>query len=361
MRKRWTAILSLAALCVMIVLAGCTKSATPEELLNRALEASKELESYTFASEVKLNVELPESLLQEDPSTAMAAGFLSDITLSANGVYQEEPAKMEMTLDLKLGGDVGMTIRVPMIMEQDRMWVKVPNIPMLAGLIPQDMVGKYLELDFEELAAMDPQAEEVFSPEAMNVETQKQLGIDVMNVLMKHFDEEQYVEILNEEEAELPEDVEASDVLRLSVKQDQLEEAVNILVMDALPEIIDVLAKPEYAALLGDSFDAEEAKSELPTTDEEIQEGMDELKETLVINELSTLIALNEDGHTTYSDIQFDFAITQEGEEMLFNGSASSTMTNINGEPAFELEEPTEDNTVTISQLQEMFGAGMGF
>lgn len=361
MRKRWTAVVSLVTLSVMIVLAGCGKSAaTPEELLNRALQASMDLQSYEFTSEATLKMEFPDSLLQADPSAAMAAGFLSDISLSVSGAYQEQPLKTEMTMDLKLGGDVGMTIRVPMIVEEEKMWIKVPNIPMLAGLIPSDIVGKYIEFDFKELAEMDPTGAS-FSPDAMNVELQKQLGLDIMKVLLKHYDEGEYFEILKKDEITLPTDVNASDVLKFTLTQDQLQQAAKTLVEDALPELIDVLAKPEYAALLGDTFDAEEAKGELADSQEEVKEALEELKDTLVVNEVSSLLAMDKDGNTPYTDMKFDFAIKQDGEQMNFKGSVISTMTNFNGEPAFELEEPTADNTVTISQLEEMFGAGMGF
>ncbi|GIQ68956.1 hypothetical protein DUZ99_16270 [Xylanibacillus composti] len=361
MRKRWTAVLSLIALCVMVVLAGCTKSpATPEELFNKALKASTELKSYEFSSEATLKLEFPDSLMQADPATGMIAGFLGDITLSASGAYQEEPLKTEATMDLKLGGDVGMTIRVPVIMEQDKMWVKVPNIPMLAGIFPQDVVGKYIELDFEQLAEMDPQAG-AFNPDAFNVETQKQLGMDIMGVLLKHFDEEEYVEIVNVEEAGLPAGVDASDVLRISLTQDQFQQVAATLVEDALPELIDVLAKPEYAALLGETIDAEQAKKDLAESQDEIKAGLEELKEMLIINELSMLMALDKDGNTPYSNLRFDFAIQQDGEQMAFKGSMSSTMTNFNGTPAFELEEPTADNTLTIDQLDELINAEMAF
>ena len=62
-----------------------------------------------------------------------------------------------------LKGDMGMTFNIPMVMTAEKLYVKVPNIPFFP--IPENVVGKFLELDLKELAEQEGTE---WNPDAMD-------------------------------------------------------------------------------------------------------------------------------------------------------------------------------------------------
>lgn len=355
--KKWGMMLLVFLMACSLALAGCSKEETSAaDTLEKAVEASKDLKSYSFSGELQLNMNPSEEMLAADESLAMAASMLSNSKLVMSGVYQADPMMAEMTLEAQLSGDFAMNLSLPMVMTEQKMWIKVPNIPMLAGFIPEEMVGKFIELDYAELAEMS--GEEIPAT-TMDIQTQQALGMELLKVITDNTQEEEYFTNVSKKDAGLPEDVKAEDIVKFSLTNEDIDPFAKTLIKTILPQMLDVLAKPEYKDIMQmEASEIEELKADMEMTDAEIQEGIDELKKVISINDLSWTMALDKDHYPTYQKMVGDVKFTDEGQSMDFAVNLSMSMTDVNEDPAFTIGEPAADQIITMDELNELFYMG---
>ena len=121
----------------------------------------------------------PGDASQTDPTMTQFMSMLKDAQLNVTGVYQSEPMQTEMTLGIELKGDMGMTFNIPMVMTAEKLYVKVPNIPFFP--IPENVVGKFLELDLKELAEQEGTE---WNPDAMDAAKTQKLSNEVMDAVL---------------------------------------------------------------------------------------------------------------------------------------------------------------------------------
>lgn len=361
-KTMYTGLLAII-LVFSLVVAGCGKQLTVKETMAEALEASMNMKSYSFDSKVSLELNMPEALLAEDPSSAMMLTMLNQSELNIHGIMHQEPEmQAEVTLDIAIKGDMTMNISVPMVITTEKMWVKIPNIPMLAGLIPEELSGKFIELDYEQLNEMSG-SETAFDPGAMDLETQQKLSMEMYGVLTDHFEEETYFTVADAKNATLPDNVDAKQVITFSVDDSNLEPAIETLITKALPQLLDVMAKPEYAEMLQfNPEDIEQMKEDLKDSESTLQEDLAEVKENLKINEFTLTSALDKDSYMTYQKLLADITFEQDGESIQAALTADMTLSDINKDPEFKIGIPTGDQVVTMNQLMEYYGGmGLGF
>lgn len=338
---------------ILLIAAGCSKEeATVQESLIKALEASKTLDSYRYTSNVVLDITLPESAAEQDPISNMVMNAFKGLNLSMKGVVHQQPEpKTEMIMDITIPGDMSMNIQIPMLVQSDRAWVKIPNIPMF---VPETFAGKFIEVDFEELSELS--GTETGSS-MVDFQTQQNLGLEVLGVLNTHFAEGDYFQRIDLDEAGLSEEIDAEQVIQFSLTNENLNTALNTFFEKALPDILDIISKPEYAASMEIALeDLEAFKQELEQNRETLNDKIEEFQQMVSIEQLRFTMALDQNDYMIYQALQADVSINDEGETMQVKMDFSTTLSEVNENPSFELELPSEDEIMTLGELMQMFG-----
>ncbi|QCT00817.1 putative lipoprotein [Paenibacillus algicola] len=347
--------LMLAVLMVMtVVLAGCAKNEEPKAAMTKAAQQAMSMESYEMKSSFIIeDLQMNVGMVEDDPTMTQAMTMLKNAELTLSGVYQAEPQQTEMRMGINLKGDLAMTFNVDMVMTTDMLYVKVPNIPTMP--LPEDLVGKYLAIDLKELAE---EAGEEFDPAMLDTEKNQKFATEVMNALLSEYDQEKYFKEVAVKDANLPEGVEAKQVVQFFVTNDNIKEAIDTLVNQAAPKILDIAAKEEYRTLLGlTQEDIDIAKEELNNVDQgEFEEAMTEMQQYLKINNFNINTAVNKDDFPVYQDMAMNVEITEPetDESMKIAVKGSTQYSKINEPQTFVVGIPEGDNVVTLDELEQM-------
>ncbi|WP_172200128.1 hypothetical protein [Saccharibacillus qingshengii] len=345
-----------------LVLSGCGNNAaspaakaeaTPKALLKASVASAAAVTSYQMDSNFTMNeltVTVPPSSA-DTASVNQVVSMLKGAEFNMKTVYQGDPMQAEMNLEVKLKGDMEMTIKLPIVMTKEKMYVKVPNIAILP--LPQDIVGKFIELDLKELAA--EQGTE-FNDAMLDPKNSQKLSADLSAAVLDSFDEGKYFKKIAPGDAGLPEGVKAEDVVRFEVTNDNVKDAITTLVNVALPKVIETLDTPEYREMLGmTEQDLKDAKSELSTTDnEQMNKDLEEMKKYLTVNTFQIDTALNADKFPIHQkmtmDVNFQDPESETSGKVSLTGS--STYSKVNEKQTFEVGIPTD--TITMDELENM-------
>lgn len=340
-------------LALTVIVAGCGVAA-PKEALEKAYQASMEMNTASFEGELSLDFTPPASLL-DDPNVMMTAEFLKNAEFKVRGTHQLDPFQAEMFLDINLKGDLAMQLSIPMVMTEDKMWVKVPNIPMFP--LPQEIVGKFVELDFKELSELSGgELPEDYNP--FDMELQTQFSTELFAAFMKHFEEETYFSNVKAEDVTLPESVNAEQIVKFEVTNEQAQEGATIIIEQVVPEILTIMADPKYNSIMNGQAEMEQLKADFEANKQEILDQIETLDEVLTINEFNMITAIDKNNYMPYSELNLNLDITQEGETATFGLKASGITTNINEEPTWEIGIPQGDDIITMQEIEEMFFMG---
>ncbi|MFC5700656.1 hypothetical protein ACFPVX_05115 [Cohnella faecalis] len=351
--------LSLMALLLMtaVVLSGCTSSKTPKEALEASFAKSSDIKSYSFKGTLKVNeLNLPDQAVDEENSfgTSMGIKLLKNADLSWTGVYQAEPMMSEVNLSLMLKGDMPITINIPVVMNDKKIWVKIPSIPIFP--LPDTITNKFLELDLEQLAKESGQP----IPK-VDQNTTKKLGNDVLGIVFNNVEEKDYLSSIKPKEAGLPEDAGLDQAIQLHVTKEQLEPFIKTAVEKIAPEIIDLLSKNQAYK---DAFqlkqeDLDKYKKELSEAQSgDLSKKLEEMKKTLKALDLKANIGIDGDDYPVYTDFALKAGIEQGGKSGNIDLKAVSQMSDINKEVKFTIGVPKD--IITMEQLQEQLGGLFG-
>lgn len=343
-------------LTVSVVLSGCTKEKSPKDALQSSMSKSADIKSYNFSGSMKFeDFNFPDDEMSASEAAAVV-NLLKSAELSWTGGYRADPMMMEVNLQLALKGDLAINFNIPVLMTEKKVWVKIPNIPMLP--IPEDIQGKFIELDLEELAKESGQTIPSIDPG----KSQK-FSNDVMGILFKHVEEESYLKEIKVKDAGLPADVDVKKVVQFHMDQTQIEPLVNTIVDKIAPELIDLLLNSqEYQDLLQlKKEDLEEAKKSLSELkDTEITEALAEMKKELKSLDITSNIGIDKKEYPVYTDAKISAAIESEELTGSLGIKVVTQMTGINGDVKFENSEPKGDDVITMDQLQEQLGGLYG-
>lgn len=362
MFKKWGLSAAALLLTAAVILPGCGhKQEEPKEALKTAAAKATALTSYEMKSQVTINnltIEAP-SGGETDQTTSMVLNMLKNADLTVNGVYQAEPMQTEMTMALNLKGDVAMTINVPFVMTKETMYVKVPSIPMVP--LPETIVGKYIKLDLKELAE---EGGTEWNPESMDTQKAQQLSNEVMSTVLGEYDEKEYFTDVKPEDAALPEGVKAEQVIQFQVTNENVKEALTILVNNALPKVIDILSKEEYKGMLQvDDADLAKAKEELQSSETraEFDKSLADLGTYLTINQFKVNTAIDKNDFPVYQNLLMDIIVKNpdQGQNVSLSLTGSNQYSKINEKQTFTIGIPEGENVITLEELEQQFsGAG---
>lgn len=339
---------AVAALLVLILLAGCTGSKSTEETLQDALKKSSQINSYSMKGSLQISdLKLPETA-DDGGYTSMVGGILSNAELSWTGGYRKDPMLAEINLQVAIKGDLAMTVTVPILMNKEKMWVKVPNIPMLG--LPAEIVGKYIEVDLKKLA--EQQGQEI---QSLDIGTTQKLVNDVSAIVFKHIDEETYLKDVSAKDAGITADG-VDKVVQTHVTKDQVEPLIQTVVNEIAPEVIDLLSKnEEYRKMLKiEQSDLDEAKKSLAEAkDNDISKDLEEFKKSVQTLDILSNIGINGKGYVSYSDAKIAFAGSEDGQSASGTVKIVQELTDINGDVKLS-GEPKAEDVLTEDQLSQL-------
>lgn len=347
--KAWLSLVCLV-LAAALVLAGCNSSKSPKEALAASLTKASDIQTYSFSGSVKLE-ELSFPAEGEDPATGQVLSMFKDTDISWSGVYQADPLHLEMTLSLALKGDLAVNFNIPIVVEKEKMWIKIPNIPFFP--LPEDLVGKFLELDLKELAEQSGQPIPSVDPGKS-----QQFVNDVLEIIFNNVDEEQYLSEVKAADAGLPAEADVKQVIQFKVNKDQVEPFVKVVIEKIAPEIINLLSQnAEYRDMLGlKQEDLDEAKQELENAkQEDIAEGMAEFKKTVKSLDLTANIGIDAKEYPVYTDVHVRTEVDADGQTGTIAFKVVSETKDINQEVKLEYPEGPQE-VVTMEQFEEQMG-----
>lgn len=343
-------------LAAVLALSGCTKDQSPKDALQASMSKSADMTSFNFKGSMTIeDFNFPDDEMSASEMAAVA-NLLKSAELSWTGAYRADPMLAEVNLQLALKGDLAITFNVPMVMTEKKIWIKIPNIPMLP--IPETIVNKFVEVDLEKLA------EETGEPlPKIDMKQSQQFSNDVSGIVFKHVEEGQYLSDIAVKDAGLPADVDAKQVVQFRVDQTQLEPFINTVIQNIAPEVIDLLSKnQEYRDMLQlTQEDLDEAKKLLDDTSKgDIADGLEEMKKELKSFELVAKTGIDKKEFPVYTDAKISASIESEELTGSFAIKLVSQTTGINEEPKFEIGEPKAEEIVPMEELEAELGGMFG-
>ncbi|WP_442603094.1 hypothetical protein [Paenibacillus sp. KN14-4R] len=342
--------MTMLVFVLSMVLSGCGAKMEPKKTLENAFSNMSNIKSGDFKMSFALNLEFPEEAIQNNTGLATAAQLLKNMEVNVNGTYQKDPMQLEMNLEAHLKGDMQMNFTLPIVMNEKKVWIKVPNIPMLP--LPKNIVGKFVELDMKELAEKSDQK---ITLDAAAIQKQQEFGKEVMKTILKNVDEKTYFTQLDKKNTKLPETVEADRIVNFAVKDENLEAFVTTVVEKVLPELLDLMSNEKYAGLFNiDKAEVEKMKKELANK-ESLKSGLEEIKKALKINDLQMTTAVNKKDFPAYFEMNVDLAnkdaeAAEKEEPTKFGFNVKVEYSKINEQPQFKTGIPKD--TITLDQLQ---------
>lgn len=359
MNKKWGLSAASLLLAAAVILPGCgSKQEAPKEALKSAASKATTMSSYEMKSKFTINdltIETGEA--ESAAMTSQVLSMLKNADITIDGVYQADPMQTELTMVLNLKGDMSMSFNVPMVMTAEKLFVKIPSIPFLP--LPETILDKFVEIDLKALAEQEGTE---FNPSTMDTQKMQKLSNEVMDTVLAEYDEEKYFNEINPKDANLPEGVDAKQVIQFQVTNDNVKEAISILVDNALPKIIDIVSKEEYKDMLQiNDEDLAKAKEELISgeTKTELDKGLADLDQYLTINQFHYNTAINKDGFPVYQDLLMDIKVNdpEEGTNVAFSVNGTGQYSKINEKPEFKIGIPQGDDVITLDELEEQFGS----
>ncbi|MNS07825.1 hypothetical protein D3C72_392770 [compost metagenome] len=340
-------------LSVVLVLSGCSSKKDPKEALQGAATNALKMDSYVLKNEIKIK-DLSVNMAQNNEQVGSVVNMLKDAEINISQIYQKDPMQTEATLEIKLKGDVATTITIPFVLTKEKMYVKIPKVPFFP--IPDSVVGKFLVLDFKELAA---QSGNEVKLDTIDLNKSQKFASEVANAVFAEYDSAKYFKDVDTKDAALPDGFSAKQVVQFNVTNDNVKDAVTIFVNKALPKILDIISKDEYREMFQvTKEDIDQAKKEIQSGSQaELSKGIDEMKNHLKINQFTVNTAIDKNDFPAYQNVNANVEINDPDtkDNVKIAIEAKSTFTNINEKQKFVIGIPT--NTITMDELQKEFGA----
>lgn len=344
------AVLLLAV--ILVVIAGCSSVKPPKEALQAAMTKINEADSYAVKMSFGLDeLEIPQDAAVQADAAAAAAivSMIKDATITVDAVYRKDPLRTDMNMVIILPGDMEMKLTVPMIMTEETLYMKIPQIPMLP--LPETITGKFIKIDLKELTGQQGAAE-------IDIASQQKLGKELGEVLLKHFDEKTYFSEPKAEDAGLPADLKADQVVAFEINESNYPQTVETVINKVLPEVLGTLLANEESikSLQLDKADIEKFKTDLEANKADI---LDMLKNDVKVNMLKVTAAI-QDGYLSYQEGKVNVEATDKdsGQKMKLGLHYDVSYSDFNKAPTFENEIPTD--AITLDELTQMFQMPVG-
>ncbi|MBH5320500.1 hypothetical protein I6N90_22155 [Paenibacillus sp. GSMTC-2017] len=347
--------LSRFALIVMmitaVVISGCSGATPPKQALQAAILKTMDAESYKLSTTIQINeLDLPVATEAKGFSIGSFAGILKDATIKVDAHYSKKSVRTDMNAEIVLPGMMDMKLTVPMIMQENLLYVKLPVLPLLQ--LPESVVGKYVVVDLDKLAT-----DQGTNSPASFAELQK--FIKEFSVAgLKHFDEKTYFSKVKAADAQLIEGLKVDQVVTFAINDKNYAGTVELLVNKVLPELLDIVLANEasHQVLQVEKAELEKLKADWDTDKTEL---LNVLQNDLKIHTLELTGAIK-DKYLVYQNGKVNMEVTNK-ESGLINKvgfSFSGHYTELNKDVKFEQEIPKE--VLTWEQVKVLLSSPVG-
>lgn len=324
-----------------------------KQLLKEVYYNELELKSYDMTSNMKLDIRLPNSLIELEPELAMFASVLQDIELKMDTVYQLDPMVMEMDLSVVLGGSLNTTLDMPIVITEEKMLMKLPDNPLFP--LPEEVKGKFIEMDLAELEEMSGGVGVGGGVNGVgftsNMTLEKELAKALYDIVIEHFTDAFY-ELADLDTVTYSESIDAKHVVKFEMTNDDLKRFLIILVEDFLPEFIDLMDDPKYVEALGmDQEMLTLMKQELATIQTEVIGAIEQIQQVVNIKELNVYSVINKDNIIEQNTMNLDFDLNLDNETVGIGIYATDVKKNINETPKFKYNNINKQEIVSFTDL----------
>ncbi|WP_078554121.1 hypothetical protein [Bacillus alkalicellulosilyticus] len=317
----------------------------PKQLILDAINKNLEIESRSFEGSYTVSLDYKGYPLDQDTKDFL--DILKDLKLSYKGVVQEDIEKAEIIIEAEINfGDARTTVEIPVMIEAEKMWVRVPNIP---GLVPGEVAGQFVELDFKELAELSGE-EYMGVVNPLNSEEQEIMNEfinEASNILVNDIDES-FFSVTKEE----------GRVVTVDVSGEKFYQFLDNFITNSLPELFVLITNPKYSELFDLSLDEMEDLLKEVENDEFdfIARGLRDVKDFLELSKGEFSLELTKDGFISrqFFSIVGKFTDQDLGGEITISITGSESSSNFNGEQEFSLEKPPSYEIISIIELFEL-------
>ncbi|WP_158674444.1 S-layer homology domain-containing protein [Lysinibacillus antri] len=323
------------------------ESESVADLLKEVYANEQNLSSYEFNGKMNLGILFPESAVTTPEDKALF-DMLKDINVEISGAYQKDPMHFEANIDVTIKGDVQTTFTIPMVMTEDKIWVKLPNSPLLP--LPQEFQGKFIELNLQQLTQMAGQPSS-----ALDMNLQTKLGMDIINLFVDLLGNDFYKEVALDSVV-VPTGVEGDKVIKFEVTNETLKPFVNVVFNELLPQMFELIAQnPEYVKALGFTPEDIALTKDLFSSEEfNLDEVVSEINKFLTINQFDEHIVITQDNYIGYDVVNVDITMTMEGETLGLKLFFDQSKSKVNEQIKFPIGIPSGDNVIPFEKLMEM-------
>ncbi|KXH84037.1 S-layer homology domain-containing protein [Sporosarcina sp. HYO08] len=321
-------------------------------LLKEVYANEQAIETYEYEGNLNLGISFPETM-QEFPEMAMIASMLEDVKVRMVGAYQKDPMLMDMVVELTLSGDVQTTVKLPIVITEEKMWMKLPESPLFP--LPEELTGKFIEFDLAELSELSGQPNNT-----VNLDLQTELALAINNLFFDQFAVDFYSTVENEDAIKVPSDVDVKKIVKFELTNDNLQPFVETLFNGFLPQLFELLQQDDYVEALGlTAEEIELLKEEIAHMPADLDEIIAEINKVVTIHKFEEHIVINEDDIIAYDvfDLDLDVNVEEEtyGLKLFFDMKKSK----INEEVKFSIGIPDKANTITLEELLQLEGVEM--
>jgi len=304
------------------------------------------LESYEFEGQANIGISLPET--DDMPlEEVIISEALKNIEVTMSGAYVKDPMQIEMTIDLALDKELGLSFSMPIIMNAEKMWLKFPDSDLLP--LPEEAQGKFIEMDLEELSSMSPE-----DAAALDMELQLELS-KVLNDLVADSLSGFYKEI-DPKSVDFTTNPAAQKAIKFEINKGSIKPLIEIMFEELLPGMLEMMNNPEYAKALGITVEDLELllSEDLEIDKEDLREAVRELNKVLKIRDISSYVFINDKNQATDNYANIDVELNMDGEKLGLTLNSAFSKSKLNEKVTFKLGIPGANEIISLEELEEI-------
>lgn len=322
----------LMVLVLVLSVVGCAPKQTPREMLEEATMNALEVNSAEQDMKMHFGLDLGEN---PDPMMEMFASMLKDVNVEfhAKSIIGDTP-QIEMTGSAALSG---MTYNLEIYMNDTQMAMKVP---MMEPYIVQDLTAEN-------------------APAMLDKEQAKEINKKIYDLILAKVTDE---ELVLEEGVTVKVNGEDVKVNNISLKfddartKDLVKEIFTTMMTDPSFRDIMISSMKNQNSMMGIEMTDEEYVAQMDEMMTEFDAGWDEAITYFTMDRFDMTFSIDTNKQIVASTVGLDVTINEPetATTMKMNMDIESTVYNINAVEEIAFPELTEDNSVTIEELNNM-------
>ncbi len=333
--------LIIVIICATFALTACKSNINPKEYLKEVLQKSSSMKTYNVDGEISLDLKAN----KKGSQLTLVSDILKDAKLTYHGTFQEDPMKMEVTLNVQIGGDLEISLDLPTVITEDKMWIKIPKTPY--EIFPKEVTGKFVEFDLADLAAES--GSEIAPKTDMKMQ---EFALELVSILFSDLEEKEYFASVDAKDVDLPKGVEADEIVKISLDNAKLRSAAKVIVEKSAPKILDLIEKDYMSEFELSKSDLKDMRTELEgTSEKDIDKEFDKFDDQVDIKLFDVIIAADKNKFITHQEINSSFSIDVEGEKATIGIKADMNYTNINKDVEFKID---TSKSITLEEFNEI-------